>query len=315
MKLKKGQSVVAGIVIISLIVVIIGTIIILAMGFDTVDASHRGIMIEFGKTKGTMEPGIKWTGLFTDTIQYSLRTRKLHVDMLGQDSAVDKDGQSVYASIDINYRLKYDAVEKVYQNIGRDNNLEEILNIQGIIKEGFKTTTSQYASLEIFQKREEVKQKAIDQIRKNFPSEYFDLETVIVSNIDYNPAFKAAIEAKKVAEETAKAKEQEVFVNKFEADKAIENARGIAESAKLAAEAEAYTIKVNAESKAYSTIEIAKAEAEGLRLKKAELTPLMVQNNYIDMLKQTWGGNYPQWITGESANFIFEVPSFETLSN
>lgn len=306
---KKGNEF-AGLIVIAGIILIGIISWVLIAGFDTVDASHRGIMIEFGKTKGTMEPGIKWTGVFTDTIQYNLRTRKLHVAMLEGDSAVDKDGQSVFASIDINYRLKYDAVENVYQNIGKDNNLEEILNIKGIIKEGFKTVTSQYSSIEIFQKREEVKQKAILQIRQSFPSDYFDLENVIISNIDYNPAFKAAIEAKKVAEETAKAKEQEVFVNKFEADKAIENARGAAESQKLAAEAEAYKLKVNAEAESVAILKVAQAEAEGLRLKKQELTPLMVQNNYVDMLKSKWSGNYPQWITGESANFIFEVPSF-----
>ena len=69
--------------------------------------------------------------------------------------------------------------------------------------------------------RSRVKQKAIEQIKSNFPELYFILDNVIISNLDFNPEFKSAIEAKKVAEELAKAKEQEVKVSKFEADKQI----------------------------------------------------------------------------------------------
>jgi len=280
-----------------IVILMIVGLFIAIVGFDSVDASHKGVKVRLGKITGTMEPGMEWTGLLTDVHQYDLRVRKMSVNMEGNQGAVDKDGQSVFATIEVNYKLNPLNVDKAYAEIGTDEYLADTLRLEGIVKEGFKTVTSQYTSLEIFQKRQEVKDKAIKQIQSRFPQTFFNIENVIISNIDFNPAFKQAIEQKKVAEETAKAKEQEVLVNKFEADKQIETARGEAESKKLQAEAEAYLITVKAS-----------AEAEALRLKSQELTPLMVQNNWID----AWatGANVPMYVAGEGGNnFLMEMPS------
>jgi regulator of protease activity HflC (stomatin/prohibitin superfamily) len=246
--MKKGQTGVFAVVLI-----IVGFIILigLGLGFDTVDASHIGVKNRFGVLEGTMQPGMQWTGFFTHVEQYDLRLRKKIIEMNGADSAVDKDGQGIFATIEINYRLNPENVENAYSKIGIDNNLAEILNIDGTIKEGFKSVTSEYTSLEIFQKRSEVKQKAIEKIREN-------------------------------------------FISKFEANKKIETARGIAESKKLQAEANAY-----------ETITLAKAEAEALSLKSKQLTPLMVQNNYID----AWNGQLPQYMLGSNTDILMSMPS------
>ena len=288
MENKKGNiEIVIGVLFVSVIIILIA-------GFDTVDANHKGVMVELGKLKGTMNSGIQWTGIFTTTYQYDLRLKKIQVSMQQGNSAVDKDGQDVFATIEVNYRLNPENVDKAYSNVGTQDMLSEVLNIEGLIKEGFKTVTSEYSSLEIFQKREEVKQKAIEKIKENFPQEYFILDNVVISNIDFNPAFKQAIEDKKVAEESAKAREQEVFVAKYEADKIIETARGKAESAKLQSEAEAYQIEIKA-----------KAEAEALRLKKAELTPLMVENNWVD----AWNGVLPTYMLGGNTDILMAMPT------
>jgi len=280
------------------IVVIIGILAIggftvLALGFDAVDASHLGVKNQFGVIQGIMQPGMQWTGLFVDVYQYDLRMRRMEVPMTGSEGAVDKDGQSVYARIEINYRLNPDNIEKAYSRVGKDSELAPILNIDGIIREGFKETTSKYTSLEIFQKRQEVKEMAASRIAANFPIEYFFLENVIISNVDFNPAFKAAIERKKTAEENAKAAQTEVAISKAEADKRIEDARGTAESQKLAADA-----------MAYETLAIARSEAESLGLKKAQLSPMMVQNNWID----AWDGALPQYMLGGNSNLLLGMP-------
>lgn len=290
---KKG----IGGVFISIVVFAVIAMLVGFLCFDAVDASHKGVKVKIGKITGTMNPGIEFTGPFTKVYQYDLRVRTMTVDMQGNQGAVDKDGQSIYATIEVNYRLNPENVDKAYAEIGRDKALADVLRIEGLVKEGFKTVTSQYTSLDIFQKRAEVKDKAIEQIQSKFPQDYFTLENVIISNIDFNEAFKSAIEQKKVAEEMAKAKEQEVLVNKFEADKQIETARGQAESAKLQAEAEAYQIEVKA-----------KAEARALELKAQELTPLMVQNNWIDAWSK--GANVPMYIAGESGqDFLMQMPT------
>lgn len=287
---KKGN---VGVIAIITIITFIAIVWILCAGFDSVDASHIGVMNEMGTIKGTMEPGIRWTGLFTDVYQYDLRTRKMQIVMNGDEGAVDKDGQSIFATIEINYHFKKEAAIDGYSKIGKDNEIADKLNIEGIVREGFKSTTSEYSSLDIFQKRQEVKEKSIEKISKNFPDEYFVLDNVIISNIDFNDAFKAAIEQKKVAEELAKAREQEVKVAKFDADKKIEEARGVSESAKLQADANAYLILKNAE-----------AEAKALEMKREQLTPLMIQQSWIE----AWNGQLPQYVLGDSMNMWMSMP-------
>lgn len=290
----KGQTgavIGAGVVVIFIIALVVGF-----AGFDTVNASHKGVKVRFGQIVGTMEPGLDWTGLFVTVHQYNLRMRKMHVDMDGEQSAVDKDGQSVFADIEINYVLNPTSVENIYSQVGLDDGkLEQTLNIEGIVKEGFKAVTSEYSSLDIIQNRGEVKQKAIEQITKNFPGQYFTLSNVIISNLDFNPSWKAAIELKKTNEELAKAEEKNVEKEKQKADQAIEIARGQAESKKLKAEAEAY-----------QRLTMAEAEAAALRLKKAELTDKMIQNNWID----AWNGQLPTYVltSEKNSNMLLQLP-------
>ena len=285
--------------IIAVLVLLIGGGILL-FGFDTVDASHKGVMIKFGEIQGTMEPGLKWTGPFVNVEQYNLKLRKMSVAMEGNQGAVDKDGQAVFADIEINYRINPLNVERMYSEVGWDNNnqLETTLNLNGIVREGFKSVKSQYSSLEIFQKRPEIKQKAIEKIKENFPEDFFILDNVIISNIDFNTAFKSAIESKKVAEEMAKAKEKEVEVAKMQAEISVAEAEGSKQVRMKEAEANAYIIQKQAE-----------AEANALRMKKEQLTPLMVQNNWIDK----WDGQVPFYMFGDTSNtdLLLEIPQVE----
>ena len=276
-----------------------------------------------------MDAGIKWTGMFVDVFQYNLRTRKLEVKMEGAEGAVDKDGQAVYARIEINYRLNPAAVEKAYKTVGKNHELENVLNIDGIIREGFKSVTSKYESLEIFQKRPEVKAAAIAKMKENFPEEYFTIENVVVSNIDFNAAFKAAIESKKVAEEQAKAEQEKVKIAEAQANFKVATAEGakaeailVAEGQKqqaiLKADAEAYQIQAQAEATALGIRAKAEAEAFGiqakgsaeagaLRQRKAQLTDDMVKVLYYE----AWaagGSQVPTTVLGDSgAAMIYDI--------
>jgi len=290
-----------GIVFVVMAVILIG-LGILMLGFDTVDASHMGVKNRFGVILGLQQPGMQWTGLFTHVEQYDLRMQKMTVEMLeGEKTSVDIDGQTVKARIEINYRLNPSNIQNAYTNIGPQRSMGLILNLDGIIREGFKTTTSQYKSKEIWQNRQKVKEEAIETIKANFPSDYFTLENVIVSDLDFNPDFIAAIELQKTNEELAIAAEKAVVISTQEANQKIETARGEAESKKLAAEATAY-----------ATLTLAKSEAEALGLKSIKLTPLMVQNNWIDAWR-AGGAKVPVYIAGgEGQQFLMEMPTFST---
>jgi regulator of protease activity HflC (stomatin/prohibitin superfamily) len=241
------------------------------------------------------------------------------------NSAPDREGQKVYASIQINFRTNGENVQNAYGKVGLDKEMPQILNINGIIVEAFKTVTAQYDSKNLFEKREEIKQKAIEQIRSNFPNDYLILENVVISNIGYSKEFQDALESKKVFEQKSLAKTQEAEYQKQEALRQIESAKGEAESNKVRQiatyEADAKKIELEARATATSILIKGEAEAQALALKKNELTPLMVTNNWIDTFGNTWDGKFPVMVTGDSmATFMqmampFGAGNFSTVSS
>lgn len=273
--MKKGQG--SGIAIfgVTFVALLVVGIFIALLGFDQVEANHLGVKVKFGQIQGAMEPGLQWTGLFTDVHQYDLRVRKATIDLVGENSAVDKTGQAVFATINVNYRLKPDTetVINLYKKVGPDNVISDRLNIEPIIREGFKQATVKYDALEILEKRQQVKEEAKEFIRKNFPSDYFEISDIVVTNIDFSPQFKQAIEDKKTAEQTALKEQNQLEVVKFQQQQEIEKY---------------------------------KAEAEKLRLQKSEITPLLVQQQWV----ARWDGKLPQYLisNGDTQATLLNLP-------
>lgn len=251
-----------------LIFVVLGMLLLL--GFDTVNANHLGVKVRLGKMIGVQEPGMQWTGLFTHVYQYDLRRRKNVIDLSGVNSAVDKTGQAVFATININYRIipTKQTVIDLYEQVGTNDIIDDRLNINAIVSEGFKQATVMYDALEILEKRQEVKELAKANIHNNFPAEYFEIVDIVVTNIDFSEAFKLAIEQKKIAEQDALKEENQLQVVIFQQQQVIEES---------------------------------KAEAEKMRLQKTQLTTLLNEQKMIE----AWDGSLPDTIIiggGDSSN-------------
>ena len=103
----------------AIVTIFILIVLFSAVSFDAVDASHKGVKVRFGRIQGTMDPGMEFTGPMVSVYPYDLRLRKMEVAMEGNQGAVDKDGQSVYARIEINYKLNPLSVQKIYSEVGR----------------------------------------------------------------------------------------------------------------------------------------------------------------------------------------------------
>lgn len=274
---RKGQGEKIVIVGVILVVLFFGALIFFFLGFDTVDANHIGVKIRFGNILGTMTSGMQYTGVFTHVEEYDMRTRKIVVDMQGTQSSVDKTGQAVFGTIDVNFRIKPNAetVMKLYQNVGTNDVVADRLNIDPIVREGYKQATSQYDALEVAtDKREAVKEKAIDLIRQHFPTDYFELQNVVITNIDFSQNFKDAIESKKVSQQLAEREKNQLEVVKYQQEQEITKYRAIAEQYKLQSQ---------------------------------QITPMLIQKAWIEK----WSGNLPQYVitTSDNANFLMQLPT------
>lgn len=276
-KNSKGQSAPNIVIFMTLfiILVVVGFVAIL-VGVDTVPASHYGVMEQFGKIKGVQEPGMKWTGLFTSVEKYDLRTTKVVVDLQGENCAVDKTGQAVYATVNVNYRIKKstDTVRALYEEVGKSDVVADKMNLNAIIAEGFKQATSKYDALEILDKRQEVKELAKENIHANFPDEYFEIQNIVINNIDFSPQFKQAIEDKKTAEQEAIKEENLLEVVRFQQEQKI--------------------------------LEY-EAEALRMRIQSQEVTALLNQQKWIEK----WDGSLPEYMimSADTGGFILQVPN------
>lgn len=254
-KANTGGEIIAAIFILILVI----SIGVVFLGVDMVDASHKGVMVNMGTIKGTMDSGIRWTGLFTSVKQYDMRIRKSEVVMEGDQYAADKTGQQIFANIAVNYRLKDSAIETVYQHVGTDDVIVDKLNIIPIITESFKRATVKYEALEILDKREEVAHLAEQNIRERFPSEYFEIDSVVISNIHYSEQFQKAIDDKKTAIQLTAVAQQNLEKVKFEQEQEIEKS---------------------------------KAVAMQLQLQKEQVTPLLIQMEFV----KRWSGQMPLYM-------------------
>lgn len=252
---KRGQAVVG--VVGGIIVFVV--LMVLLLGINTVDATHLGVKNRFGVITGVQQPGMEYVGIFTSVDEYDMRERKLQIDLDDTNSAVDKTGQEVYAIISVNYRLKRsnDVVKNLYANVGRDRQIANVLNIEPLIIESFKMSTAKFDSMEILDDRQQVKDLATENIRKNFPTEYFEITRIVIGNIDFSDDFKKAIEEKKVATQNKLKEKEQLDVVKFQQQQEIEKY---------------------------------KAEAEKLRLQKTQITALLNEQKMIDR----WNGVLPQ---------------------
>lgn len=279
------------ILVIAIIVILTGLV---AMGFDMVDANHIGVKNKMGKLIGIQHEGLQWTGFFVSVKQYSKMTRPFTIKIDNRSSAATSDGQSVFAIIKGNWKIKPEAVEEIYRNVGDNNQIFDTLNIEGRLKHGFKSVITKYSDgLDIINNRDEVMERAISSMKAQFPDEYAELEFIVIENIEYDAEYQKAIDGKKAAEQLALKAEEEKAITQANADKRV-----------IDAEADRDVKKANADAVAYELTEIAKAEAKALELKRQQLTALMVENNRIDK----WDGAYPKYMLGDSM-MLFQMPN------
>ena len=307
--MKQAQGTAIGAVVIFAVVCLAALIIGLA-GFDQVSANNIGVMDRFGVIQGSMNPGLRWTGLFVHVTSYPISIQKIELQKV---RAVDKTGQDVFADVVVTYRLQsIETPQRLYKEVGPVADMrwvEAQLAVPEKIQEALKQVTVKYEALEILEKRDEVRLNAEKRIEDLFPKEYFQIVSITVTNIDFQPSFNAAIQLKKDNTQLAQAAQEAVKKSQYEADQAIQVARGASESMMKKADGDAYTVSVMADADAHKKKVTGEAEAYALKLKKQELTALMVNNNWIDR----WNGQLPTYVMGDSSNVMMVLPTGATI--
>jgi regulator of protease activity HflC (stomatin/prohibitin superfamily) len=269
-KQKKQKMKVMKVVLGSVIGIVLA--VFLFASCERINAGHVGVKVnQFGDNKGVSDvvevTGVVFYNPITHSI-YEFPTFIQHKEYTGDNSFVvnTKDGSEFKVSPIINYSVQRDKVPAIFAKYRRS--LEQIE--EGFLKtsvfDAFRLATNKYTADELISNRQQFEVE----IRKILETELLSEGFVVnqfTSNLVYPETFKQAIEAKNNAVQSALRAENEVKT----------------------AEAQAKIQVAKAEGNAQSLLVQAKAESEANRLKQQTLTPLLIQQQFIEK----WDGKLP----------------------
>lgn len=254
-----------------LAVVFIGLIWIF-LGIERVDAGHVGIMVKLSGTDRGVQNVTQVTGwVFYNRFSYSVYEFPIfvqHKEYNGDESFIvnSKDGSEFHVSPIVNYSVNPDSVPQIFQTYRKT--LPEIESgfIKTAVYDAFRIATNGYNADSLISNRETFEHKVRELLDKQLIRRGFNIQQ-FTSNLTYPETFKKSIEAKNNAVQDALQTENKV----------------------KKADAEAKISIVQAEGRAKSLLIQAEAEAKANELKQRTLTPMLIQQQFIE----SWNGALP----------------------
>ena len=262
------------------------TLVIIALfsftGLERIDAGHVGIKVNLiGTGKGvdnaTEVTGWVFYNRFTTKI-VEFPTFVQHKEYKKTEDSDEsfvinsKDGSEFHVSPILNYSVQREKVPFIFTKYRVELNAVEAGFLKTAVYDAFRVVANSYTADELISNRELFEIK----VRKNLESHLLPEGFILAqftSNLLYPETFKKAIEAKNNAVQSALRAENEVKT----------------------AEAQAKIKVAQAEGNAKAMLTSAKAEAESYRLKQQTLTPLLLQQMWINK----WSGKLPETMLGQ----------------
>ena len=243
-------------------VVVIAVVFVLGGALGTVGAGQRGVLLSFQAPTGDIkEEGLYYKIPFVE--QVVLMSTQIQKYTAPATSS-SKDLQVVSTEVTLNYQLNAASVTEIYTNLRQDY---ETRIIQPYIQEAVKSTTANYDAEELITQRPKVKDELQNLIAERVKPLGIDVVQLSITDFQFSPAFQESIEAKVRAVQQA-----------LEAQNALKRV----------------------EFEAQQEITRAKAEAEGLRLQKQQISAQLLELRQIEVQRaavEKWNGVMPSVVT------------------
>lgn len=272
--------------IIGSIVVLVFILILQPVGCSRIDAGHVGVKVNmYGTDKGvndvTEVTGWVFYNIYSTKI-YEFPTFIQHKEYSGEESFIvnSKDGSEFSVSPIINYSVQREKVPTIFAKYRKSLPQIEEGFLKTAVYDAFRLATNQYSAEALISNREEFEIKVRKILDDQLLKEGFVMQQ-FTSNLVYPETFKIAIEAKNNAVQQALMAENKV----------------------KQAEAEAKIKIAESEGNASSMLTMAKAEAETYRLKQQTISPLLLQQMWIEK----WDGKLPATMLGNGQNVYMPV--------
>jgi regulator of protease activity HflC (stomatin/prohibitin superfamily) len=171
-------------------------------------------------------------------------------------------------------------VPYIFAKYRRELGAIEVGFLKTAVFDAFRLATNKYTADELISNRQTFELEVRKLLEEQLVREGFTINQ-FTSNLVYPETFKKAIEAK---------------------NNAVQNAL-MAENKVKQAEAEAKIKIATAEGNAKAMLTNAKAEAESNKLKQSTLTPLLLQQLWVEK----WNGKLPETMLGDKTNAMIGI--------
>lgn len=247
----------------------IGSLVIVPASIHVVDTGEVAVVKYLGDARKLRTAGtyFDWNLLY-EYQTYDSKVQNVEINTMTYSS----DAQTMDITMTLQYQIMGDKVLDIAKQYGSLEALQA--RIQSIAIEKTKAVLSAHKAMDIIAKRAEMSPAVEDAIKSAIDDNYFvNVNTVVLTNIDFSDAFETAVEEKMIAEQ------QQLKAN-------YENETKVAQAQ---AAADAKRIEVQAEKDANDLLQ-------------KSLTDEILRQNYIDK----WDGKLPQYV-GDGSGVIVDI--------
>ncbi len=199
--------------------------------FKIIGAGERGVVLHFGAVENVvLNEGLHFRmPIYTSIEVVDVKTQKLQ----GKAEAFSKDIQAVATELALNYHVRPELANKLWQEVG-EMYVERL--IDPAIQESVKAATAKFTAQGLVEERPKVKEEIKLELIKRLEN-YFAVDEFSIVNFDFSDEYEKAVEAKQVAQQSALKAENDLKRIKVEADQRIAEATAEAEAIKIQAQA------------------------------------------------------------------------------
>jgi regulator of protease activity HflC (stomatin/prohibitin superfamily) len=269
----------------------VSVLVLLIFGFtgcERIDAGHVGVKVNlYGDGKGVddvteVTGWVLYNPISTKIIEFPTYVQHKEykkTEEMDESFVVNsKDGSEFHCSPMVNYAVKREKVPFIFGKYRVELDRIEEGFLKTSIFDAFRVVANSYTADALISNRQEFEIKVRQVLEKQLSPEGFVLQQ-FTSNLVYPETFKKAIEAKNNAVQSALMAENQVKT----------------------AEAQARIKIATAEGNAQALLTNARAEAESNKLRQQTLTPLLLQQMWIER----WRGDVPSTVLGSNQNLMF----------
>ena len=273
------------------VLVIVGVVVLFLAMFnscDVINAGHVGVKVDmYGSGKGVQNVTACTGWVFFNPITtkvYEFPTYIQHKEYKKTEDGDNsftvntKDGSEFRVSPILNYSVNPDKAPSIFAKYRRTlPELEEGF-LKTAIYDAFRLATNSYTAEELISNRATFEVKVRSILETQITKEGF-IVNQFTSNLEYPISFKNAINAKNNAVQAALTAENQVQTATAQAKIKVATAQGNAEA----------------------LLTNARAEAESNKLRQSTLTPMLLQQQWIEK----WDGALPKTQLASGANTMY----------